>query len=261
MAISETCPACAYEFKVKDELSGRKIRCPKCKGVLTVGGGETATAASTKNKAAPALRDEDDNGPAEEERPRKKKRKKTRNNRGMLIGVAIGGAVLLGVGAVMIVMMSGGNAGPKAQPVKPPAARGVPVNQVPQEEPEIIKKDAVGGIARSRERTNIENDLRQLGLAYRQFEVINNRGPKDQKELASYYQNAATINDSLTNKWITFIWGVNNRDGFPDGSSNTMLAFETNPDRAGNRFALMGDGSVQTLDDATFQKTPKAKGK
>src|SRR5437868_6904629 len=36
MAIALTCPSCARELKVKDELAGRKIKCPKCGKVIAV---------------------------------------------------------------------------------------------------------------------------------------------------------------------------------------------------------------------------------
>jgi len=46
MAIKVTCtnPSCARKFLVKDELKGKKIRCPKCKTILTVGGPPKAAA-------------------------------------------------------------------------------------------------------------------------------------------------------------------------------------------------------------------------
>lgn len=40
MAISLVCPFCERTIRVKDELAGRKIRCPDCKGVVAVPSGE-----------------------------------------------------------------------------------------------------------------------------------------------------------------------------------------------------------------------------
>jgi hypothetical protein len=70
----------------------------------------------------------------------------------------------------------------------------------------------------------------------------------------------SVINESLTNKWIIFIWGAN-KNSFPDGTSNTILAYEADADLQGNRFVVLGDGSVQTVGEAEFQKMPKAKGR
>jgi predicted Zn finger-like uncharacterized protein len=36
MAIALTCPQCSQTFQLKDEMAGRKVRCPECESVLTV---------------------------------------------------------------------------------------------------------------------------------------------------------------------------------------------------------------------------------
>ncbi len=124
-----------------------------------------------------------------------------------------------------------------------------------------MKKAPVGGLGRTKEVTEIQNSLRQLGIAYKQFEVVENRGPKDQKELGPYYQNINPINEALKNKWITFIWGVNRRALAENGDSNTVLAYETDADRQGVRMVLFGDGHVDGLNEEDFKKAPKAKGR
>jgi len=263
LAITLSCPSCEKGLKVKDELAGRKIKCPKCGSVFAVPGVKAAIderVSAKKPSPAPVRKDDDEE--SEEEVPvKKKKKKKAKSNRGLLIGAAIGGLALVLIAVLFYLFWNPAKEKvvAKAPPPKVPAKQ-VKQDPVAEEDPAIVKKAPVGGIARARERTEIENNLRQLGIAYRQFEVDNNRGPKDQKELGPYYQNVATINDSLKNKWITFIWGVN-RAGFSEGTSNTILAYETDADRQGQRFALMGDGSVQNMDEETFKKTPKAKGK
>ena len=45
MPISLTCPSCERGLKVKDELAGRKIKCPKCSEVITVPADEEQVAA------------------------------------------------------------------------------------------------------------------------------------------------------------------------------------------------------------------------
>ena len=58
MAIALSCPSCDHALKVKDELAGRRIKCPKCGGSIAV------------------LDKEDDEEREEDERPRKMKKKK-----------------------------------------------------------------------------------------------------------------------------------------------------------------------------------------
>src|SRR5207302_1042083 len=107
----------------------------------------------------------------------------------------------------------------------------------------------------------IRSSLHQLGIAYKNFEVSENRGPKNQKELGPYYQNINEINEALTNKTFTFIWGAPRSSLTENGASNTILAYETDPDGQGMRMVLFGDGHVTGLNEDEFKKAPKAKGK
>ena len=52
MAIALTCSECERDMKVKDELAGRKIKCPECGSVLMVPSG--AKKASAVVAGAPA---------------------------------------------------------------------------------------------------------------------------------------------------------------------------------------------------------------
>jgi predicted Zn finger-like uncharacterized protein len=262
MAIALTCPSCERALKVKDELAGRKIKCPKCGTVIAVmSKAADSEARITAKKPARVQQDEE---PEEEERPKKKKKKKSKSNSALLIGVAIGGVALIGV-IVLFLMMSGGNAKEKVVAKRPepaPINTQPAVNAQPEENPAPIEKKAPAGTAaRVREGTVVRNTLRQLGIAYKQFEVENNRGPKNQKELGPYYQNVAEINEYLTKNWITFIWGASRQSLAENGDSNTVLAYEPDPDRQGIRLVLFGDGSVRDLDENEFSKAPKAKGK
>jgi predicted RNA-binding Zn-ribbon protein involved in translation (DUF1610 family) len=259
MAIALSCPSCDHELKVKDELAGRKIKCPKCGAVIAVrAAAETRVTAA---KARGARHEEDDDEFEEEERPKKKrKKKKAKSNLGLIIGSAAGVLALVLIVVLVLVLPGSGKDKVAQKKVDLPKEEPPVVVENPPQQIQIQKKDPAGGILRSRERTEIENTLRQLGIAYRNFEIERNRGPKDQKEFEGYYERNQRINEYLTNQWVIFIWGAG-RNSFPDGASNTILAYESIADRQENRFVLMGDGSVQTLDEATFQKTPKAKGK
>lgn len=266
MAIALACPACKRALKVKDELAGRKIKCPNCAAVFPVPrkkveSDERVTA--KKPRPVPAAA-EDDDDPDEDERPKKKKKKKkTAGNRGMLIGAAVGGVVVIAA-IVVFLMMPHGTANEKVAQRKsapPPIKKNVEQPVVQADPPEIKKKPPIGGIGRVKERVVIENSLRQLGIAYKNFEVLQNRGPKDQKELGPYYQNVNDINEALNNKEITFIWGVSRRALSENGTSNTVLAYETDGDLQGVRMVLFGDGSVNGLNEEDFKKAPKAKGR
>jgi hypothetical protein len=45
MPATFSCGECGYQAKVKDELSGKKIKCPKCQTVGLVGGGRPTASA------------------------------------------------------------------------------------------------------------------------------------------------------------------------------------------------------------------------
>src|SRR6202035_1240860 len=88
MAISFSCPSCDHTIKVKDELAGRKVRCPECSTAIRVPELEVAEEEEpSPRKRLPAREDgeqplrkqsrpaadEDEEAPP----PRKKKKKKS----------------------------------------------------------------------------------------------------------------------------------------------------------------------------------------
>jgi uncharacterized paraquat-inducible protein A len=86
MAITVTCPNCDYELRLRDELAGKKIRCPKCQGSLQVPEDDVAEEEEAPRRRSDkgvvasrrshrAEEDEAEEEPQEEERPRKKGRK------------------------------------------------------------------------------------------------------------------------------------------------------------------------------------------
>jgi hypothetical protein len=261
MAIALSCPSCVQALKVKDELAGRKIKCPKCGGVIPVPGKKdgSETRITAKKPRNPPV--EEDEEPEEGERPKKKKKKKAKSNRGLVIGSAIGGVVLILV-VVLFLFLPRGEEKKVAQVNRAPAKPAVQ-KEDPKPDPEPTPKaPASTGVGRVRDRVEISNILKNLGIAYEQFEVEQNRGPKNPSELLTWLKaNTGPMNDYLANKWITVIWSVKPSSGFPNGSSNTILAYETDADRQGLRLVLRGDKSVDLMDEVTFQKTPKAIGK
>ena len=132
MPIAIACPSCYVRLRVADEFVGRKVRCPKCSGVIAVsespdevetgvtakasmpaGGNGVAGVAPrraplTAYDEQPRIRREsvpvDDDEDFEEPRPRKKKKKKKQNN-GLVIGLFAGGGFLLLAIIVLVIIL------------------------------------------------------------------------------------------------------------------------------------------------------------
>lgn len=54
MAISVTCPKCSAKLNVKDELAGKRGKCPKCEGPIQIPGGEAKQSAGAARTPAAA---------------------------------------------------------------------------------------------------------------------------------------------------------------------------------------------------------------
>jgi predicted Zn finger-like uncharacterized protein len=106
MAIKFVCESCQTTLRVSDELAGRSVRCGKCNTVCVVPAEEEEPVEIVE--VQPAKRslppDEDDEKDREErparrrkdDRPRRRPRP-TGTNRGLMIGLIIGGGVLAGL--------------------------------------------------------------------------------------------------------------------------------------------------------------------
>ena len=75
-AIAVSCPSCEAGLRVKDQLAGRKVKCPKCGDAFTIaqGAGVPSDEGIRARKNAPQspATDEED----ESDRPRRKKGKR-----------------------------------------------------------------------------------------------------------------------------------------------------------------------------------------
>jgi predicted Zn finger-like uncharacterized protein len=95
MAITVVCDNCGKEFKVKDELAGKKIKCPACQTVLTVPEPNEEVAAGPPPKAKqPSAPFEDDEDRGDEIIPRKGKKKGGKKSNTLLFA-GIGCGLLL----------------------------------------------------------------------------------------------------------------------------------------------------------------------
>lgn len=99
MSITVACRECDHAWKVKEELAGRKVKCPEC--------GESVTVPEGDDPPRKRKERQDD-----EPRRKKKKSKKAKGGlpMGLVLGLVGGGAVLLiGIVVVLVVASNGGN--------------------------------------------------------------------------------------------------------------------------------------------------------
>jgi len=240
MAISFTCPSCDSELKLKDELAGRKVKCPRCGDVVVV----------------PA--EEEEESRAEESRKKKKKKRKKKGSTALIAGIAIGVLLLVGGGIAIVFAVTRGKE-PERQ-AKAPAPPPKQEQPQPQFEPKPRKgKDLISAIARRMESSEVNNWFHQLGLAYQTVATANTsgRGPANFNELGREFANTP-LKEWFDKGWITVVWGVR-ASNQPAGASNTALAWETDADGQGQRIVLMCSGSIQTIDEPTFANTARAK--
>ena len=112
MPIAVTCEGCEKRYQVKDDLAGKRIKCPNCQDVLTVGGKPAAAPAKSKPKPVDDddvdddFNDDDDDDFNELQKSRRRvaeksgKKKKNKSGSGntpwtLIIGGAAGGFFLL----------------------------------------------------------------------------------------------------------------------------------------------------------------------
>jgi predicted Zn finger-like uncharacterized protein len=136
MSIAITCPSCEAELRLRDELAGRKVRCPKCGAAVGVPKHEP-TEEAEKFRSSPRRRsasriDEDRKGDDDERRPRRRRdtwededeedyrprRRRTTKEAaspGLLYGL-IGGGVALIIGLVVRAVIVIGSSGRRNVP-------------------------------------------------------------------------------------------------------------------------------------------------
>jgi hypothetical protein len=114
--------------------------------------------------------------------------------------------------------------------------------------------------ARFRDIQLMQNDFKQLGLAYHSFYDAKRRGPANVDELAPFFDNDIRLKQALQQGQYVFHWNLG-LNQMPQGSSNTILAYERDPDAAGNRFVVMGDATPKIMGEADFEAALKAQAK
>jgi len=109
------------------------------------------------------------------------------------------------------------------------------------------------------ERAKRINDLKQIGLAYHNFNDANRKGPEKAADLGPFVENDKRLLGLLENKDIVFQYGVALKD-MTDGTSNTVLAYDKDAPAKGG-LVLMADGSVKNMSAEDFKKAILAKKK
>jgi len=121
MPIIVDCPECGGRFKTRDELAGRRVKCPKCgEAVKVVDGDERSVAAGPPRRRSRPVDDDDaddrprrrgrscddDEEDDDYDRPRKKK-----SGKGLIIGLCVGGGLLVVGGIVLVIILISGKGG------------------------------------------------------------------------------------------------------------------------------------------------------
>jgi hypothetical protein len=110
-----------------------------------------------------------------------------------------------------------------------------------------------GKVRTSADRSKLMNDMKQLGLAYHNFQDAEGRPPKSFDELNKKFPLPAGASQ------VTVIWGGAIRGTDVEGpSSEIVLGHAPDPDGKGV-LALMCDASVVRMTNAEFESAKKAK--
>jgi uncharacterized Zn finger protein (UPF0148 family) len=249
MTIAVSCPSCDKALKVKDELAGKKVKCPACgEPIVVAAADEPEPETAVQEPRRKAREDEDD------DRPRKKKKKKKKSN--TLLWIALGG----GAGLLLLLVV----AGVVVFIVTRPAAETKSTEQAkkkqdqrPKFEPQVENKRPKGGVIRAMDVQEVKNAMKQIGLAYHNYVSTSGKAPLKMQDLMQHMERNAMIEKMLTDGSVEFVYGVRPED-MTQGSSNMLLAWEKDADNLGRRVVLFADGSVDVLTEDDFQAKPRA---
>jgi hypothetical protein len=283
-------------LKLKDELAGRKVRCPGCGEPILVPDADeeadderptkknrphadngVAAGAPKKQPPAPAEDDDEEEAPPRKKRPardeedeledRPRKKKKKKKNQTVLIAVLAGVALLafclIGSVASYFLFIKGDKAktGEQAKGGTTEQGKGgsTPKETVKEQGPKTTGQ-APNVVIRGMELQEVKNAMKQLGLAYHNYlGTVSPKGPPNREALRDFYEKSATIDKLLKEGTVVFIWNAGIQQ-MPQGTSNTILAYEKDSYQGGLRVVLYGDGTVEMLDEAEFKAKPKAQG-
>jgi hypothetical protein len=109
-------------------------------------------------------------------------------------------------------------------------------------------------VQRGKEKRSLENDIRQLATFMKAYETENGSPPKSWQDFKPYIQReAGHIVREIDAGQINVLWGA-------PMNSNTIVAYEVEPDIRNSHVVAKGDGSVVTLPSDQLQAALRAQG-
>jgi hypothetical protein len=120
-----------------------------------------------------------------------------------------------------------------------------------------------GGVARVREaaaRAKKANQMKLVGLAYHDYQDNKGQPPAQAADLLPLLSTEPDAAQALQSGDVVVLWGAKVPQDFPDGTSLTVLGYDKDVPTKGG-LVLMGDGAVQNMTAAEFQKAPRPKNK
>jgi hypothetical protein len=121
----------------------------------------------------------------------------------------------------------------------------------------VVLAVAVAPLAAQIRPNTAANDLKQIGLAYHNYNDANQKAPLKADDLGPYVENNKKLLDALKGGDYVFIYGVTPLQ-MTQGTSNTVLGYEKDTPTKGG-YALYGDASVKKMTADEFKKAILAK--
>lgn len=149
---------------------------------------------------------------------------------------------------------------PTAPPMPKPVDTSIPpvVSESPMDPPP--KTNPSTGLNNSpfaiRDRAKIQNELKQIVLAYHNHHDTANKGPSKVEDLAPFLDNNARLIKAIKDGEYIVFWDVK-FVSLTEGTSNTILVYQPEA-KARDGYVAMADGSVKRMSAAEFEKAPKA---
>ncbi len=255
MAIAFSCPSCEHRLKVKDELAGRKVKCPGCGGGVLVPAVENEEEVAAPARPARPSRQTREAPDEEEDRPRKKKKKKKKDNKLLVIGLAAGGVLLVAL-IVLLILLNRPQSeqpivkGPQSKVQPEPEPKPAVKDPEPKPVPPPLEKRVVTFWGAG-ERESIKNDLRQIGLFYAQYRDTFKKGPATSKAFADYIRRDTAALAAQFDKGAYAVIPA------ARPNSSTVVAYDAAGDVTGNHIVVFGDGRVDIIDQAELDRHRK----
>jgi hypothetical protein len=117
------------------------------------------------------------------------------------------------------------------------------------------------GMQQAAQQMQTQAELQQLGRSYQNFAAEKNKGPANTTEWADWAKTkdagtVALINQTGPNGKYVIFWGLRIPQDFPDGTSTTILGYESKTPNEGGA-VLMADGTTKLMTQAEFNSAKK----